>query len=150
MNYEVYPNTNFLYEFDVTTYTLSSATNYYSYMTMLHPVPCVEAIFSMTWAWLQSLPAVDASSMPDTIWLPWEDFQQCSDTWVATMEAYGMTYLASNLFEVSPIYDGDFTFMDAFFIFMFYASFGLMWIHGSYPNYVMADYTDLTVEIDGQ
>merc|ERR1712196_62850 len=114
--------------------------NYYSYMTMFHPMPCVEAMLSMTWAWLQSLPGVTASALPN-LWTPWETFEQCSETWIATIEAYALTYLASALYEENHVFDSPFTATDMLYVLMFYAQFGMFWIHSAYPNYVMADYT---------
>merc|ERR1712146_860421 len=75
-----------------------------------------------------------------------ETFLECSEDWMATLSAYSMTYFSSQLFAENPVYDSDFfeTF-DSDSVShlattaLFYAWFRLFWIHGSYPNYVLAD-----------
>lgn len=53
-----------------------------------------------------------------------------------------MTYVSSALFDESPLYDSDVNFNDMLGLFMFWGAYGLMWIHSTYPNYMLADSAD--------
>merc|ERR1711988_1756180 len=121
--------------YGVATNVASAESSYYSYTTVMDPVPCKEALISMTWAYIESLPYVPSSAMPAEMWLPGETFLECSADWLATVEAYGMTYFSSQLFQENPIFED----VDLFFFLMFYGVFGLFWIHSSYPNYILGD-----------
>jgi len=124
--------------YGVTTNGVFVDSDYYSYTTAFDPMPCKEALLSMTWAYVSSLPGV-SYSMTSDMWLPHETFQQCSETWFATVEAYSLTYLASALFEENPAYQFNNPESDIVSLFMFYAFFGIFWIHSSYPNYILTD-----------
>merc|ERR1712072_725221 len=68
---------------------------------------------------------------------------------VATIEAYGATYLSSQLFEENPVYQSNnFGANELLFVVMFYGVFGLFWIHSSYPNYVLSDVDGWTSDGD--
>jgi len=126
--------------YGVATNVASADSSYYSYLAMIDPVPCKEALLSMTWAYIESLPSVPSSAMPAEMWLPGETFMECSADWLATVEAYAMTYLSSQLFEENPVFDANADPENqALFFLMFYGAFGLFWIHGSYPNYILGD-----------
>merc|ERR1719473_278882 len=114
-------------------------TNYYSYTTTFDPVPCKETLLAMAWAYIQTIPGMVGVTMPDSVWMPDESFTQCSDKWQSTIDAYFMTYLASQLFEESPAYDSNFVPGDLMMIFSYYAFYGLFWVHSTYPNYVLGD-----------
>merc|ERR1712070_28702 len=81
--------------YGVATNVASADSSYYSYTTIMDPVPCKEALISMTWAYIESLPYVPSSAMPAEMWLPGETFLECGADWLATVEAYGMTYFSS-------------------------------------------------------
>merc|ERR1719453_660341 len=125
--------------YGVTTNGVFVDSDYYSYTTAFDPMPCKEALLSMAWAYVSTLPGVSYSSMPSEMWLPHETFQQCSETWFATVEAYTLTYVASALFEQNPAYQFNNPEADLMSIVMFYALFGIFWIHSSYPNYILSD-----------
>jgi hypothetical protein len=126
--------------YEVATNVASADSSYYSYLAMVDPVPCKEALLSMAWAYIESLPFVSSSAMPAEMWLPGETFLECSADWLATTEAYAMTYFSSQLFEESPMFDATTTLeQKALYFMMFYGAFGLFWIHGAYPNYILGD-----------
>merc|ERR550514_1234331 len=119
-----------------------SETNYYGYMAAMNPVPCAEALLSMAWGYVQTLPYVSAGWMPAEVWMPHEDFVQCSVSYAGTLDAYTEVYKASFLSDGgnNPVWtDSDKVMDDMLFTITFYAWFGLFWIHGSYPNYLMSD-----------
>jgi len=124
--------------YGVATHVASTDSSYYSYTTVVDPVPCKEALVSMAWAYIDSLPFVSSSVMPAEMWLPGETFLKCSADWIATVEAYTMTYFSSQLFEEHPVHTGLASDSQmVLFNFMFYAAFGLQWIHSAYPNYIL-------------
>jgi hypothetical protein len=126
----------------VATNSVQMQPDYFGYMAAMNPVPCAEALVSQVWAYVQTLPYVSASVMPAEVWMPHEDFVQCSVSYAATMDAYTATYFASFMDDGgnNPIWtDSDKALDDVIVLVSFYAWFGLFWIHGSYPNYKMAD-----------
>merc|ERR1711871_167724 len=134
--------------YEVATNGVPVSVDYYSYTTAFDPMPCKEALISMTWAYVSTLPGV-SYPMPSDVWMPHETFQQCSETWFATVTAYSLTYVASALVEENEAYTFGNIETDMTHIMFFYAFFGLFWIHSSYPNYILSDVPGHTIADNG-
>jgi len=117
--------------------TWSAPAAYFSYTNALNPAPCAESSFSFVYDYLDSLPEMTmGGSKP--IWTPLETFDSCASSYIATIDAYAMTYFTSALMEINPAFDlsaGN----DPTFFLWFYGVWGLWWIHSSYPNYPDAE-----------
>merc|ERR1712139_494588 len=65
-------------------------------------------------------------------WVPQESFAGCMESYIGSISAYFGLYITSDLEELRPIADRD-----GLEIGIFYAAWGLMWIHSSYANYCL-------------
>jgi hypothetical protein len=136
-----------LYEFLCTEYSVkpnayhftgTAAEKYFSYTNAASPVPCVEALAGQVWVFLQSLPTI--STAPTGLWFPNETFEACSESYGATMSAYTMTFVSAALFSENVLYDSDTTLseMQTLELVLYWAMWGLFWVHSTYPNYILA------------
>merc|ERR1719375_306640 len=107
------------------------APEYYSYTNMMNPFPCVETILAQTYLY-------DSTSYAGWApFIPFENVVECTTSYVATVEAYFLTYLASDIESVrnplGNINSGE----DALMLLGFYAAWGVFYVHQTYPNYAM-------------
>jgi hypothetical protein len=124
--------------YGVETNSVATSVDYNGYLAMLQPVPCVEALAGQAYAYAASVPGVSGMTATNWVWMPNEDFLQCSLSWVATVAAYSETYFTSYLHEENPAWtDSDNWLGDMMYTVSFYAWFGIFWIHSTYPNYMM-------------
>jgi len=121
--------------------TWKSPASYYSYTNAMNPAPCGEASLAFVYAYLDSFPEL---TMPPEkpVWTPMESYDQCAESYLATIDAYAITYFTSSLMTMNEAYDIDLTAplvdilsYDPTFILWFYGVWGLWWIHSAYPNY---------------
>merc|ERR1712167_280559 len=107
------------------------APEYYSYTNMMNPFPCIETIFAAMYLF-------DSSSYAGWApFIPFENVEQCTTSYTATVEAYFFTYLASDIESVRQPLQNINTGEDALMVLGFYAAWGLFYVHQTYPNYAM-------------
>lgn len=107
------------------------APEYYSYTNIFNPFPCFETILAQTYLYD---PTSYAGWAP---FIPFENVEECTTSYVATVQAYFFTWLASDIESVrDPIGSID-SVEDALMVMAFYAAWGLFYIHQTYPNYAM-------------
>merc|ERR1712070_508027 len=85
-------------------------------------------------------------------WIPREDFSQCTFSNTATLDAYTKTFVAGLLLESNELLEGQKweqidsdggTLMQALGIAIYFQTWGLSWVHSTYPNYKLGgSYTD--------
>merc|ERR1719502_196736 len=101
-----------------------SGQTYYSYMNALNPAPCAEIL--LTYA--ANMYPIPAGTQLETFpWQPMESFAQCLESYVGSITAYFAIYMASDLESLRSSEGLD--------QMIFYAAWGLMWIHSAYANY---------------
>merc|ERR1712139_662427 len=117
----------------VATNSWEADDDYYSYTNMFNPAPCAEAAAGWTVVYLQ-VTGVDVSDV-DGIWVPHESALQCTQTFIATLEAYSATDFTSALWGQTDIEQRNPLFWLSFF------SMWAIWsVHSSYPNYDLEDF----------
>jgi hypothetical protein len=113
------------------------APEYYSYTNMMNPFPCVEVIFAQAFLYDQQHDAWFSYFSP---FIPFEDLEECATSYTATVDAYFAAYLASDIASVPGI-ETDFQDItgaeDAMIMMGYYAAWGLMYVHMTYPNYAL-------------
>merc|ERR1712167_529416 len=120
-------------KYGVKTNKWSAPVNYYSYTNSMNPAPCAEAAVASAMQYLKQTTTIDFSDVEEAFkWTPYESMEQCVYTYMATVEAYGKTYLTSALTGQNEIRDIDFWLS-------FYTMWGLWWIHSAYPNYPIGE-----------
>merc|ERR1719421_1531946 len=82
-------------DYNVTTNVAWMEPWYYSYTTVVNPLPCVEALVAQAWTFIQQLPGMGGVSLPADVWIPYEGFNDCTLDFSATLEAYVSTYYSS-------------------------------------------------------
>lgn len=114
----------------VKTNSWAAPGDYYSYTNIFNPAPCAEAAAGWTVAYLKAtVPSVDWSAVSG-IFVPQESAQQCTATFIATLEAYTETYFTSALWG-----DEDVAERNPVFWLSFFSLWSMWWIHNAYPNY---------------
>jgi hypothetical protein len=115
---------------------------YFSYTNAFNPMPCAEALLTLTVDYVNSAPGLSTGGFSSTnpapgTWVMYESFYECSQSYIASLSAYFAIYLASQLADTyhPALYDSDITAADIQFHLMFYGMWGLWWIHSAYPNY---------------
>jgi len=115
---------------------------YFSYTNAFNPMPCAEALLTLTVDYVNSAPGLSTGGFSSTnpapgTWVMYESFYECSQSYIASLSAYFAIYLASQLADTywPHFYDADVTAADIQFHFMFYGMWGLWWVHSAYPNY---------------
>jgi len=106
-----------------------SGMDYFSYTNVINPVPCAEVILAQAYA---MYPAGSGDVLEVIPWMPSESFAGCMESYIGSISAYFALYITSDLEELRPIAGRD-----ALEIGIFYAAWGLMWIHSSYANYCL-------------
>merc|ERR1712139_458174 len=120
---------------DVETNSWSAPDDYYSYTNFFNPAPCAEATAGWTVEYLQATSGIDFTDVLDAIWVPHESALQCTQTFIATLEAYSATYFTSALWGQTDIEQRNPLFWLSFF------SMWAIWsVHSSYPNYDLEDF----------
>jgi len=114
---------------------------YFSYTNAMNPMPCAEALLTLTVDYVNSAPGMSVpfsstNPAPGT-WIMYESFYECSQSYIASLSAYFAIYLAGQLKDTywPHFYDSDVTAAEVQWHLMFYGMWGLWWIHSSYPNY---------------
>merc|ERR1719502_1853915 len=103
--------------------------DYFSYTNMVNPIPCAEIILAQAYALYPAAPGDILDVIP---WTPAESFAGCMESYIGSITAYFFLYITSDLEELRPIAGRD-----GLELGIFYAAWGLMWIHSSYANYCL-------------
>merc|ERR1711998_277556 len=103
-------------------------SNYYSYTNAVNPFPCAEAAVGAAYSWMEdTVTDIDLSDAPPS-WVPYETLEACSYQYLASVEAYGEYWFKSYLWSQNEE-------RDVLFTAIFFAMWGLNWIHSTYPFY---------------
>merc|ERR1712139_691954 len=103
--------------------------DYFSCTNMLNPLPCAEIILAQAY---DLYPAGSGDVLEVIPWYPGESFAGCMESYIGSISAYFGLYMASDLEELRPLASRD-----GMEVAIFYAAWGLMWIHSSYANYCL-------------
>merc|ERR1712118_101838 len=71
------------------------APEYYSYTNILNPIPCIEVLFAQTYLYDQANGGWWGQAAAPFI--PFEDLEECTTSYFATVDAYFAAYLASDI-----------------------------------------------------
>merc|ERR1712072_805844 len=140
------PDLSELYSFlcdgnGVSTHVVSMPTHYYAYANAFNPDPCAEVFLSLYYKFMQNQIPFWTNNHLDIISRPFESYEQCATSYVATLSAYYATYVGSYLFESRGLIDSDGMTDDLLSkdgiipALVFLTNWGMMWVHGTYPNY---------------
>merc|ERR1712146_634917 len=116
------------------TFECADGMDYYSYTNMINPMPCAEILIS---AGYEMYPT--SVQIPVSPWKPVESFNSCMESYIGSISAYFGIYMASDLVDLR----GNELERDPLDVGIFYAAWGLMWIHSSYANYCIGSYGNL-------
>jgi hypothetical protein len=129
-----------LYSFVCDDYNVTQASQafsewtgamYYSYFNMMNPFPCAEVVVAETFLMMK------ATWMGPPPFVPYESLEMCADSFVGTMDAYFLTFLGANMmvFRDFDVEDQG----DVIQAALYYANFGLSYVHSTYPFYVLGE-----------